>query len=273
MPAKVSLREPTPEERPAVDALARSRTAEARIVERAKIILETAAGLGPSAVARTLGVSRPTVYTWIRRFNAQGPYGLQDMPRSGRPATYPPEQVAEVIAAALTDPKELGLPYGCWTLDRLHAYLKEYKGIGMGRSRIDEILLAEGLRWRHQESWFGERVDPDFAAKRGRSRSSTPSRPRARSSSASTRWAPRRPRPPRARISSAPRPGSTPMAPHGPPDGQSRRSRPANGRAAATSSAPSGRRPGRRSPATTARGTGPTGSTSWSTSRGGCRRT
>jgi hypothetical protein len=38
----------------------------------------------------------------------------------------------------------------------------------MRRSRIDEILLAEGLRWRRQETWFGERVDPEFAAKRAR---------------------------------------------------------------------------------------------------------
>jgi hypothetical protein len=30
------------------------------------------------------------------------------------------------------------------------------------------------LRWRRQESWFGERVDPDFAQKRGASRHSTP---------------------------------------------------------------------------------------------------
>jgi len=46
------------------------------------------------------------------------------------------------------------------------AYLAEQHGIAMKRSRLDELLLAEGLRWRKQESWFGERVDPDFAAKR-----------------------------------------------------------------------------------------------------------
>jgi hypothetical protein len=64
-------------------------------------------------------------------------------------------------------------------LDRLQAYFHEQKGIRMKRSRIDEILLAEGLRWRTQETWFGERVDPDFAEKRGRSRRSTPNRPHA----------------------------------------------------------------------------------------------
>jgi transposase len=167
MSRKISLRVLTPEERQAVEDLAHSRTAEARTVERARIILAAADGLNPSDAARQTGLSRPTVYTWIKRFNAQGPYGLQDQPRSGRPATYPPEQVAEVLAAALVAPKALGLPFGSWTLDRLRAYLCEQKGLAIKRSRIDEILIAEGLHWRHQETWFGERVDPQFAEKRG----------------------------------------------------------------------------------------------------------
>jgi hypothetical protein len=50
-------------------------------------------------------------------------------------------------------------------LDRLAAYVQEAKGIAMKRSRIDELLRAEGLRWRNQETWFGERVDPAFAEK------------------------------------------------------------------------------------------------------------
>jgi len=75
--------------------------------------------------------------------------------------------VGELIATSLTDPQELGLPFGSWTLDRLAAYLNEQRGIAMQRSRIGEILQAEGLRWRQQETWFGERPDPAFAAKRG----------------------------------------------------------------------------------------------------------
>ena len=66
-------------------------------------------------------------------------------------------------AAPLTDPRDLGQPYGCCTLDRLQSYLNEQKSIPIKRSRIDEVLLAEGLRWRHQETWFGQRVDPDLA--------------------------------------------------------------------------------------------------------------
>ncbi|GIW01112.1 MAG: hypothetical protein KatS3mg058_2515 [Roseiflexus sp.] len=118
------------------------------------------------------------MYTWLTRFNADGLDGLTDWPRSGRPATYPPDVVAEVIATALIKPEALNLPFGSRTLDRLKTYLHEHKGIGTKRSRIDEILVAEGLRWRQQETWFGERVDPDFADKRGASLRSTPPRPK-----------------------------------------------------------------------------------------------
>jgi transposase len=118
------------------------------------------------------------VRRWVKRFTAQGLAGLADAPRAGRPPTYPPEAVGELVAASLTDPHALGLPFGSWTLDRLAAYLHETKGIAMHRSRIGEILQAEGLRWRKQETWFGERPDPAFAEKRGPSSASTPPRPR-----------------------------------------------------------------------------------------------
>ena len=164
---KVTLRELTTEERHTLEQLAHSRTAQARLVERAQILLAVADGRRPSQVATDLGLSRPTVYAWIHRFNVQGLHGLEDRPRAGRPHTYTAEQRAEVIATALTDPKDLGLPFGCWTLDRLRAYLNEQKGIPMKRSRIGEILVDEGLKWRQQETWFGARVDPAFAEKRG----------------------------------------------------------------------------------------------------------
>src|SRR6185369_9882727 len=62
--------------------------------------------------------------------------------------------------------------------DRLVSYLSE-QGIAMRRSRISEIFIREGLRWRQDETWFGARVDPDFARKRGQSNSSTRRRRRA----------------------------------------------------------------------------------------------
>ena len=166
------LRELTAEERAAIDQLAHARTAPARRVERARIIAYASRGEGAPAIAERLRLDAYTVRGWIHRFNAEGLAGLEDRPRAGRPPTYAPEQVATVIAAALTDPRALDLPFASWTLDRLAAYLNERKGIAIKRSRIDEILLAEGLRWHRHESWFGARVDPEFAEKRGGSRPS-----------------------------------------------------------------------------------------------------
>ena len=191
MATLVQLRELTTEERTELERLARSRTGEARLVVRAKIILGLAAGERPYQVADRVGVGRAAAYEWLHRFNADGLKGLTDHPRPGRPPTYTADQRAEVIAAALTAPQSLGLPFASWTLDRLAAYLAEHKGIGIKRTRIDEVLIAEGLRWRKQETWFGHKVDPEFAEKRGRSRPSTPPRRTARSSSASTRWGPK----------------------------------------------------------------------------------
>jgi transposase len=113
----------------------------------------------------------------LKRFNETGLAGLQDAERSGKPPRYTPAQVGEVVATALTNPSTLGLPFASWTLDRLEAYLNEVKHIPIKRTRIDDILLAEGLRWRKQETWFGERVDPEFAEKRGLSPNSTHSQP------------------------------------------------------------------------------------------------
>jgi transposase len=166
--AKLKLRALSADETAEIERRANARRLPARTVERARIIRDAHAGLGVSEIARRRQCTRPQVMQWLSRFNADGLAGLEDAARSGRPATYTSEQVSIVVEASLTDPQTLNLPFGSWTLDRLAQYLNEQRGIAIKRSRIGTLLLAEGLRWRKQESWFGERVDPDFAAKRGR---------------------------------------------------------------------------------------------------------
>jgi transposase len=156
--------------------LARSRTRGAGLVRRAQIIVHAVEGLTAPEIAARMDLCGKTVRFWLRRFNERGLKGLEEDMRSGRRPTYSAEEKGAAIRTALTRPTELGLPFACWTLDRLVAYLSE-QGIGMRRSRISEILLDEGLKWRQEETWFGERVDPDFARKRGRSSNST-QRPR-----------------------------------------------------------------------------------------------
>jgi transposase len=186
----IRLRAMTDDEQRVIERVTHSRTASARSVERARIIGAASHGQRVSAIAAHLHLAAGTVRLWIKRFNADGLNGLVDAPRSGHPPTYTAEQISEIIVASLTKPADLGLPFASWTLDRLEAYLNEEKGIPIKRSRIDDLLLAEGLRWRTQEGWFGERagrengadaaesardkpVDPEFAQKRGRLSQST----------------------------------------------------------------------------------------------------
>ena len=161
--------------------MARSRTLGAGLVRRAQIVQHALQeGLSAPDIAARMGLCGATVRFWLKRFNERGLPGLEEDMRSGRPPTYTAEERSAVIKAALSRPLELGLPFASWTLDRLVAYLGE-QGIGMRRSRVSEVLLAEGLKWRQEGSTytsngFGARVDPAFAEKRGPSSSSTPRR-------------------------------------------------------------------------------------------------
>jgi transposase len=107
-----------------------------------------------------------TVRKWLRRFREQGLAGLVDAPRSGAPSRSTPEIKARIIATALTHPRDLGQSFSRWTCARLATYVREELGIGMKQTCIFEILQQEGARWRHEEIWFGERVDPEIGGPR-----------------------------------------------------------------------------------------------------------
>src|SRR5690349_23604117 len=166
------------EEAAELGCMACSRTLGAGLVRRAQLVQHAAAGLSAPEIAAKMNLCGATVRFWLKRFNERGLGGLAEAMRSGRPPVYSAEERSAVIAAALSRPAELGLPFASWTLDRWVAYLGE-KGVGLKRSRVSEVLLAEGLKWRQEETWFGARVDPEFERKRGRSSASTPPRPRA----------------------------------------------------------------------------------------------
>ena len=174
----IRVRDVGDQEKEELGRMARSRTAGAGLVRRAQIVVHALEGLKAPEISARMGLSGATVRHWLKRFNARGLQGLEEDVRLGRPPTYTAAQRGAVINTALTRPADLGLPFASWTLDRLVAHLAG-QGIAMRRSRISEIFLREGLKWRHEETWFGERVDPDFARKRGRSSGSTRRRRRA----------------------------------------------------------------------------------------------
>jgi transposase len=175
MRGPLRMRALTEEEERVITKLARSRTASVRLAQRAKIIQLARGGQTIPQIMQQLDMSERIVRKWWKRFEQQGLAGLEDAPRPGAPSRYTAENKARVLQAARTRPSELGLPYHSWTFERLAAYVREHLGIQMKKTRIFEILQDEGLRWRKQETWFGERLDPEFVQKRG------PSKPSAKS--------------------------------------------------------------------------------------------
>jgi transposase len=164
MPMTIRVRALEEAEAAELARMAGSRKVEAGLVRRAQIVQHALDGLSAPRIASKMGLCGATVRFWLKRFNERGLAGLAEDMRSGRPPVYSAEERSAVIAAALLRPADLGLPFASWTLDRLVAYLGE-KGIGMKRSRVGEVLLAEGLKWRQQKTWFGARVDPEFERK------------------------------------------------------------------------------------------------------------
>jgi transposase len=182
-------------------------------------------------IALAQRLSRTTVYLWLHRFAERGAAG-------GRIGAAPDARAPLRASRWARSWRLPSAPRGRWacrlrrgratTRDRLVAYLSEHQGItrhhqaspgitrhhheAQKRSRrdealrdealLDEALLSAGWRWRKQEQWCGERVEPQGAENRGRSSSSPPLPQPAASSSVSTRWVRRRQRASRAKPSS-----------------------------------------------------------------------
>jgi transposase len=170
------LREVTEDERGKLERLVRATTAPVRLAERARIVLAALEGLTAPQVGARVGVGAATARQWIRRFNDGGLAGLEDAPRSGRPATYSEVEQSRVVAKARgLPPKPEGqeVPPTChWTLDRLQEELTK-DGLPIKRSQIRRLLKTEHIKWQKPRTWL-ESSDPDFAEKRGGSSGSTP---------------------------------------------------------------------------------------------------
>ena len=89
------------EDRRRLEALVRQRTAEQRMVVRARIVLAAADGEQNARIAGRLGVALNTVIKWRKRFYEEGMYGLTERKRSGRPRTFSPSGGGRGQAAGL----------------------------------------------------------------------------------------------------------------------------------------------------------------------------
>lgn len=115
-----------------------SRTAERRLVERARIVLLAAEGRPASEIADRVGCVAHTARRQRARYEREGLDGLEDRPKSGRPLTHDRAVRARLIALACTGPSETeeGLRRERWTLAKLAGE------VGMSVSRAQAILAC-----------------------------------------------------------------------------------------------------------------------------------
>ena len=155
MPRVAPIPSCTPEQRKELQRLANSHTEEARLVERAKIVLACLDGRKNKAIAADFSILPGTAGRWRQRFLAAGIAGLHDAPRSGKPATYGPDLRTRLLAKLEEKP-----PEGQATWDGGSLAL----ALGASDDAIWRIMRKEGIQLRRLRSWCVS-TDPEFAPK------------------------------------------------------------------------------------------------------------
>ena len=123
---------------------------------RARICLMAAEGQSNNAIAGQLGVSRPTVILWRRRFKEQGCPGISsDAPHGVSPRRLDPGKEKAIVEATLQT-KPAGATH--WsTRSMAHAQ-------GVGKSTVQRIWDAHGLQ-PHRTKTFKLSRDKRFVEK------------------------------------------------------------------------------------------------------------
>lgn len=153
MPLTVGVEVP-PRDRDVLESWLRSPSLPAGLVQRARIVLLSADGVGTGEIVHRVGVSKPAVIRWKRRFATEGIAGLEDRPKSGRPPTIDPMSI--VLATLEPPPEHLGVTH--WSSRLLAAHL------GVSDFTVSTTWKKWGLQpWRAETFKFS--TDPELEAK------------------------------------------------------------------------------------------------------------
>jgi transposase len=155
MPRRAPIPKCSEEDKELLQQLAASRTEEARLVERAKIILKCLQGERVHKIARDLHIRPNTVIDWRRRFEKEGVKGLKDQPRSGKPARYD-----AVFRGGVLNTLELPPPSGQARWDGPAVA----KHLDTSVHAVWRLLRKEGICLSRQRSWCVS-TDPEFIPK------------------------------------------------------------------------------------------------------------
>ena len=132
----------------------RSSSLPAGLAQRARIVLLADEGVGTNEIVHRVGVSKPTVIAWKKRFAADGVAGLADLPKPGRPAQI--DEVAVVLVTLEPPPEKLGVTH--WSSRLLADQLGGISNVWVAR-----IWRKWGLApWRRETFKFS--TDPQLEA-------------------------------------------------------------------------------------------------------------
>jgi len=132
----------------------RASSLRAGLAQRARIVLLAGEGIGTNEIVHRVGVSKPTVIAWRKRYAAEGIAGLDDRPKPGRPATV--DEVAVVLPTLEPPPEQLGVTH--WS-SRLLA-----DQLGISNVWVARIWRKWGLQpWRRETFKFS--TDPELEVK------------------------------------------------------------------------------------------------------------
>ena len=155
MPKKSPIPDCTEEVKQKLYGLSSSRTHEARLVERAKMIISLLEGKSVTTTAEKFDVRPNTVIDLRRRFEKSGIDGLFDRPRSGKPPKYGTEFRHAVLKLLEESP-----PDGLSTWDGPSLA----KRLDSSPDAVWRVLRKEGICLQRQRSWCVS-TDPELAAK------------------------------------------------------------------------------------------------------------
>ena len=159
MPALAKRIEIGDEDRAELERIARSGMEQARMVERAQIVLHAAEGHSAVMIGRLLGCSANTAQKWRARYERNGIAGLADLPRSGKPLVYSQADRARLIAKACTRPPETpqGAQQERWTYEQLG------QTVGMSGSQAHVILSRAEIKPHLTDYWImSDFSQPEF---------------------------------------------------------------------------------------------------------------
>lgn len=152
--------------------IARTQSAEARTVQRAKILLYSYDGMGDTAIAEKLDISRQAVNNFISKYLSVGvDAALEDLARTGRPGVISDDEKAWIISIACQKPIAFGYAQELWTMMKLHYQIQMgceaagYPGLRkISKSKIWTILNDAEIK-PHRIRYYLEKRDPEFEQK------------------------------------------------------------------------------------------------------------